>query len=45
MVKKKGEKLCKVCKKAITGKVVEHRSKKHGKLAAKTTKKNVCEFC
>jgi len=45
MVKKKGEKFCKVCKKVITGKAVKHLSKKHGKLAVKTTKKKVCEFC
>ena len=45
MAKKKGEKICKVCKKVITGKAVKHRSKKHEKLATKTTKKNICEFC
>ena len=45
MVKKKGEKFCKVCKKVITGKTVKSHGKKHEKLTAKTTKKNVCEFC
>ena len=45
MVKKKGEKFCKVCKKVITRKAVKYHSKKHEKPAAKATKKNVCEFC
>ena len=40
MVKKKGEKFCKVCKK-----VVKSHSKKHEKPAAKATNKNICEFC
>lgn len=45
MVKKKGEKFCKVCKRVITGKAVKHRSKKREKPATKATKKNICEFC
>ena len=40
MVKKKGEKFCKVCKKAV-----KPHSKKSEKPATKVTKKNICEFC
>jgi len=45
MVKKKGEKLCKVCKKVLTRKAVKYCSKKCEKLGIKATKKNICEFC
>ena len=45
MVKKKGVRLCKVCKKVLTKKAVKSRSKKREKLGIKATKKNVCEFC
>ena len=45
MVKKKGEKRCKVCKKVLTRKAIKYHSKKREKLAVKTTKKKICEFC
>ena len=46
MVKKKGEKLCKICKKVLTGKAAEYCCKKCKSLGMKATKKkNICEFC